>query len=119
MNRPAERTLYEQRINPTYQSKTISYGPPPDSSYRNLNRNSFKKNEYDTLENIVNQHAKPSLTSRNSNQMGVIGKKIIKKKKTGEVKQKGKSDPNTIEFSNKNGPETFTITHKTYPKLLT
>jgi hypothetical protein len=109
--------LYEQRINPSYQTKTVSYGPPPDSSFRSSGLgsfgDSFKKNEYDTLGNIIQQHAKPSLTSRNSSQMGIVGKKITKKKKT-EVKEKGKADPNTIEFSNKNGPETFTITHKTW-----
>jgi hypothetical protein len=115
INRPIEtRPLYEQRVTPNYQKKTVSYGPPPETSFRSSNVGSFgdnfKKNEYDTFENVVSQHAKPV---RKSNQMDIIGKKISKKKKTEEVKTKGKNDPNTIEFSNKNGPETFTITHKT------
>jgi len=109
LNEQMNRPLFEQRVTPNLQTKTVSYGPPPESSFRSSD--AFKKEPFDSFENIVSQHAKPA---RESSGMGVIGKKITKKKTT----QKGKDgkDPNVIEFSNKNGPETFTITHKTVTK---
>lgn len=93
----------EQRVIPNYQTKTIAYGPPPTSSFRSSNLETFKKKPVETFEKIVSQHARP-------NQENLL-KKMSRKKKTGEEKEGDK--PNTIEFSNKNGPETFTITHKT------
>lgn len=99
MNRSMERTVVEQRVSPNYQTKTVSYGPPPTTSFRSSNLESFKKKPVDTFENIVSRHAQP--------------KQIAKKRAAkGEADKKG-DKPNTIEFSNKNGPETFTITHKT------
>lgn len=109
MSRPLDnRRMFEQRVSPNYQTKTVSYGPPPDSSFRTSN---FKKSNYDTFENVVSQHAKPTIISKKKapSKVEVIGKK--EKKKEGD--KEGKSNPNMIEFSNKNGPETFTITHKT------
>lgn len=113
MNRTNDHSFYEQKVNSNYQKKTVGYAPPPDSAFRSSTYSEgFKKNPYDTFENIVNKHAKPKVISRSnvkSNKMDIIGKKKSKKIKEGKA-----NDPNTIEFSNKNGPETFTITHKTY-----
>lgn len=108
MNEQVNRPVFEQRVTPNYQTKTVSYGPPPDASYRSSD--AFRKEPYESFENIVSHHAKPVETEslKGSSGMGVIGKKISKKKTKTDPK-----DPNVIEFSNKNGPETFTITHKT------
>jgi hypothetical protein len=109
LNDQVNRSVFEQRVTPNYQKKTVSYGPPPDSSYRSSN--AFRKEPYESFENIVSHHAKPvKVESRkgSSTGMDVIGKKINKKKTKTDPK-----DPSVIEFSNKNGPETFTITHKT------
>lgn len=115
MSRPLEtRTLVEQRVVPNYQSKTVSYGPPQSSSMRSSNLEGFKKRPYEAFENIVSHHAKPRAAGRGT--LDVVGKKIAKKRTAGEGEAKtGKKpgSPNTIEFSNQNGPETFTITHKT------
>ena len=113
INRNDNHPFYEQKVSSNYQKKTVGFAPPPDSSFRSSTYSEgFKKSPYETFENIVSHHAKPKVISRSNvkaSGMGVIGKK-----KTKKVKGDGKSqDPKTIEFSNKNGPETFTITHKT------
>ena len=116
INRPVEnRGYYEQKISPTYQKKTINYAPIINTSYRSSNLGSYneemKPGSYDTFENIVSKHSKPKVvrqSNRKSSGINLIGKKGSNKKG-----MKDANDPNTIEFSNENGPETFTITHKT------
>lgn len=122
VNRPSENnSFYEQKVPLNYQKKTVNYNTPLDTSYRSSNIGNFgenyQKSPFDTFENIVNKHAQPKVISRlnlsSGNNMEIIGKKISKKKgKKSETNENG-DDPNTIEISNKEGPETFTITHKT------
>lgn len=65
MKRPSDKyTVYQQKINPNYQYKTVSYGPPPESSYRKGTSSSYteiKSDEaYDNFGELVAKHAKRS-----------------------------------------------------------
>ena len=97
LNRSPERLkVYQQKVTPG--ASHITYHDPLERSYSSINDGGRKGR-------VVN------LIGKGEGQEEMKGtRRSIPSSSTIEQKS---TDPKVVQFSNKNGPETFTITHKT------
>lgn len=126
-----KKTFYKQKVNPNYQYANVTYTHPPESSYRvntnpvsfnNISDQPFIHQNNNEVETVTRSFPKVSRVinskSVNTNYEDIEEKKnqnfktSLQSSEKKSDEQEG-SDPNVIKFSNNNGPETFTITHKT------
>jgi hypothetical protein len=138
--------FYQQKIDPNFKYRKVSYNHPPESSYKvnrpvsfsNISDQKYQYNNpprthFETVtstlpkasrivntrssnaepKNFYQEQSIPIFQSSLTNMNESPRKSNNKQNKLTQENGNESKDPNTISIKNNNGPETFTITHKT------
>lgn len=112
MDQPYQHSVVQdnvETVTTSYPKVTRVMNTSNSKPYSNSRSSNLESNNYHPQE-ISNPVFKSSLSNMNDSTKNLN----IEEKSSTNDNFNNKNDPNTIKINNNNGPETFTITHKTY-----